>query len=214
MPKQCLIIGCGSHASAAISIIESSVEEFSIVGLVDTANNYDLNEQKSGYNVITSLEKLLVEYQKYCHFQCVIAIGDNFKRADIFGELKRNKFSLPNIISSHAFVDRTVVMGDGNIVGHGAVINAQAILGDNNIVNTSTVIEHDCVLKNDIHIAPKATLCGGVKIENLVMIGASATIIPNLIIASGSIIGAGAVLTKSIQENNLIYIGIPAKVKA
>jgi sugar O-acyltransferase (sialic acid O-acetyltransferase NeuD family) len=196
-----------------ISIVESSIEDFSIAGLVDTADRHDVNEQKSGCNVITNLATLLTEYEKYQYFECIVAIGDNLERANVFEKLKAANFRLPNIISSHAFVDRTVVMGSGNVIAHGSVINAHVVLGDNNIVNTSTVIEHDCALSSNIHIAPKAVLCGGVKIKSLVMIGASATIIPNLNVAIGVIIGAGAVLINSIAENDLIYVGVPAKEK-
>lgn len=212
--KQCIVIGCGSHATSVISIIEAASVNYSIAGLVDIAKIYDENEEKSGYKVFATLEQILAEPENYFHFECVVAIGDNRVRSEVFEKLKSKNFKLPSIISNHAFVDRTVVMGEGNVISHGAVINAKADLGNNNIINTSAVIEHDCLLSNHIHIAPKAVLCGGVKIEDFVMVGVSATVVPDVDIAMGSILGAGAVLVESIKGINDTYLGVPARIRS
>ena len=211
--NECIIIGCGSHATSVISIIESATVNYSIIGLVDTAKTHNENEEKSSYKVFATLEQILAEPENYLHFECVIAIGDNRVRSEVFDKLKSKSFKLPTIISNHAFVDRTVVVGEGNVISHGAIINAKAELGNNNIINTSAVIEHDCLLSDHIHIAPKAVLCGGVKIEDFVMVGVSATVLPDVNIAMGSILGAGALLVKSIKEINHTYLGVPARIK-
>jgi sugar O-acyltransferase (sialic acid O-acetyltransferase NeuD family) len=213
LSKHCIVIGCGSHASAVISIIESSVEDYEIIGLVDTADSYDPSEEKSGYKVILSLHELLSFPDKYTHLHCVLAVGDNIERENVFDKLLKKNYKLPNIISRSAFVDRTVEMGEGNIVAHNSVINALAKLGSNNIINTCAIIEHHCSIKNHIHIAPRALLCGGVKISDSVLIGAGATIIPHVSVEENSIVGAGALLTTSIIEKRSTYLGVPAKVK-
>jgi len=213
LSKKCIVIGCGSHASSIISIVESSVDHYEIVGLVDVAEHYDTSEEKSGYNIILSLCELLNYSEKYLDLNCIIAIGDNIKRQVVFDQLISRKFKLPNIISSRAFVDRTVVMGYGNVISHGSVVNAQVKLGDNNLINTCVVVEHHCCIKNHTHIAPKALLCGRVNLNNLVFVGAGAIIIPNLCVDEEVVIGAGAVLTVNITEKKSTFIGVPAKVK-
>ena len=213
MPKQCIVIGCGSQAFAVISIIENSVESYEIFGLVDTAENFDLNEKKSGYNVIVNLNELLSSPEKYLHFDCVLAIGDNQERKKIFDQLISKNYKLPNIISRNSFVDRTVIMGDGNIISHTAVINAQVILGSNNLVNTGSLIEHNCHVKNHTHIGPRTVLCGGVKISDSVFIGAGAILVPNAFVEKASIIAAGAVLINHVTEKSSIFIGVPARAK-
>ncbi len=210
--KQCIIIGCGSHASAIISIIESS-GSYEIIGLVDTAESYDLSEKKSGYSVILNLNELLSCSDKYIHLHCILAVGDNVERETIFDKLINKKFKFPNIISSNAFVDRTVVMGEGNIIAHGSVINAQVQLGCNNMINTCSIIEHHCNIKSHVHIAPRAVLCGGVTISDMVFVGAGATVIPHVYVEESSIVGAGAVLTHNITEKQSTFVGVPAKVK-
>lgn len=213
MVKQCIVIGCGAHASAVISIIESSVEEYEIIGLADTADSYDPSEKKSGYKVILSLKELLEFPDKYNHLYCTLAIGNNIERKMIFDKLQNEKYMFPNIISDRAFVDRTAMMGSGNIVSHNSVINAQAKLGVNNLINTGAIIEHHCCIKSHTHIAPGAILCGGVEISDSAFIGAGATIIPHVSVGQNVTVGAGALLITNTTEKQLTYLGVPAKVK-
>lgn len=213
MTNECVVIGCGAHASSVISIIESSTCNYNVVGLVDLAEGYDSTEDKSGYKVILSLGELLSNYDKYSNLHCVLAIGDNIKRAAVFKQLINNNFKVPNIIANSAFVDRTVHMGIGNIIAHGSFINAKASLGSNNLINSYAVIEHHCTIKNHTHIAPKALLCGGVDISDFGFIGAGAIVIPNLCVEKKVIVGAGSVLTTNITEEQVTFVGVPAKMK-
>lgn len=50
-----------------------------------------------------------------------------------------------------------------------------------------------------------------VKIGNNVWIGANVTVLAGVQIADGVIIGAGSIVTKSITEDNSIYVGNPAR---
>ena len=213
MIKHCVVIGCGSHASSVISIIESATENYHIHGLINVGESYDPTEEKSGYKVIQSLNVFLKNKHDYPNIYCVLAIGDNKQRTEIFNQLLNNQFELPNIIANTVFIDRTVSMGKANIIAHGAILNAKSSIGNNNLINSGAVIEHHCSLDNHIHIAPKAVLCGGVHIADMVFIGANATIISNVDVSKDSILAAGAVLTKSITEEKLTLIGIPAKGK-
>ena len=74
------------------------------------------------------------------------------------------------------------------------VVNATARFGDN------------CVLQNGINISAKA---GG---GNNIYIGAGAKIMIGVRIADYVIIGANAVLTKSVDKENVVVAGIPAKI--
>lgn len=209
--KQCVVIGCGSHANSVISIIESSIDSFKIIGLVDVADNYDPAEEKSGYKVILTLNELLSSSSKYLNLYCVLAIGDNLKRETVFEQLLSKNFKLPNIISGNAFIDRTVTMGIANVIGHGSFINAQAELGSNNLINTKAVIEHDCCIDSHTHIAPNGLVCGEVSVADLTFIGAGAVVLPKVSTQKGSVVGAGAVLTTNVVERNAIFAGVPAK---
>ncbi len=211
MLEPCIVIGCGSHSASVISIIES-LECYEIIGLVDTAEEFNPNERKSGYSVLFSLDELLNNSDEYKQMHCFLAIGDNESRADVYKNLKQLKFNLPNAISSYATVDRTVKLGDANIIAHGVVINSQVNVGDNNLINTRSIIEHHSSIKSHNHIAPGAIVCGNVEVSSLSFIGAGAVIVPNISVAERFILGAGSVLVANVQETHATFVGVPGKV--
>ena len=210
MPDSCVVIGCGGHSAAVISIIES-IGLYHIVGLVDVAKTYNAEEQKSGYNVIFNLDELVNNACNYRHLNCFIAVGDNYKRQDVYSVLHDLGYKFPNIVANSAFVDRTVVMDEGNIIGHGVIINAQARLGSNNLINSRAVIEHHSTLKNHIHIAPGAVICGDVDISCFSFIGAGAVILPHISVADKFTLGAGSVLVTNVKQSKETFVGIPGK---
>ena len=80
------------------------------------------------------------------------------------------------------------------IAHHGAiVVNPSAHFGDN------------CVIQNGVNISEKVT--GG----NHIYLGAGAKLMIGVTIADNVIVGANAVVTKSIEETNIVVAGIPAK---
>ncbi|WP_196584104.1 acetyltransferase [Aliivibrio fischeri] len=211
MSKPCVIIGCGSHASSVISITESSKDNLEIIGLIDTANNYDVNEKKSGYQVLSNLKELLCSPEKYSGIKCILAIGNNSERRSVYNQLKKHGYKFPNVISDLSYIDRTVCLGEGNIIGHGVIINSEVRLGNNNLINTNATIEHHCSINNHCHVAPNATLCGGVKIQDEVLLGAGSVVVPNILVTERSTVGAGSVLLTDISIKQSIYVGKPAK---
>lgn len=56
------------------------------------------------------------------------------------------------------------------------------------------------------------TLCGEVEIGEFTVIGAGATILPRIKIGKNVAIGAGSVVTKDINDNQIVY-GNPARLK-
>lgn len=209
--KPCLIIGCGSHSYAVISIIES-LDEYAIKGLVDTAGTYDSSESKSGYHVITSLGHIEKNYRDFSEYSFAVAVGSNKARADIYEKLNKWGLKTPNFISSNAFVDPSAIILDGNIIAHKVVINAQARIGDNNLVNTSAVVEHNAVVGNNNHLGPLSVMCGNTKLGDTSFIGAGSVILPSISLGNHCTLGARATLTKDCNLENSVLVGTPARI--
>ncbi|MGR5431131.1 acetyltransferase [Vibrio astriarenae] len=208
--KDCVVIGCGKHAHAVISIIESSNEKYNIIGLIDTNSVHDLNEHKNGYSVISNFNDFS-QCSNNKNIHCFIAIGDNKLRKEYYEQLKGKGFKLPNLIARTAIVDRTVSMGDANILSHFSLINSNSKVGSNNLINSNAIIEHDCILGSHNHTSVGAILCGSVKLNDLTMVGAGCRILPNLEVSSCVTIGAGAIVTKDIFEEQTTFVGLPAR---
>lgn len=211
MPNKCIIVGCGAHASAVISVVENSDTGLAITGLIDVADTFDPAERRCGYPVIGTLNELIDPAFGHSYDCCVIAIGENQVRAQTFSALSNAGIDLPNIISRSAFVDRTVIMGRANVVMHGVTINAEVEIGSNNLINNHALVEHHSQLGENVHIGPRATLCGKVTVGDGVFLGAGSTVVPGVSVAEGVTLGAGSLLLHEAMYSHSVYIGSPAK---
>ncbi len=196
-PKKNLIIyGCGGHARSLADVaLANGIEHLIFVD--DQARP---GEKCFGFDVIKniSLEPAAI---------CIVAVGDNQKRAALFELLQKNIVAL---ISDRAYVGKNAEIDKGVLVGHGAHVGPNTKIGVNTIVNTHCVIEHDCVIGKHSHISVNSVVAGKCEIGDFVMIGAGATVIDGVKISSHVIVGSGAVVVKDITEPGT-YVGVPAK---
>lgn len=210
MDNQCLIVGCGAHAHAVISIVESA-QGFNVHGLIDTESNYDSTERKSGYPIINSLANMVGNWSDYEEYCIVLAIGDNQKRREVFKLLANLGATLPNIISDKAFVDRLALLGVGNVVSHGAIVSSMANLGDNNLINTCAILEHDTQIGNHNHLAPRSLLLGKAVVGDECFVGAGVIVGEKVFIENNVIVGAASLVLKNVTQVGVTIYGVPAK---
>ncbi len=104
-----------------------------------------------------------------------------------------------------------VTIGDNTTLGGRVYLYAE----DNISIGNNCMIGWNVVLTTATHDYKKDPMNHVVKkpinIGNNVWIGLNATILPGVNIADGVVIGACSVLTKSINEKNIIVVGNPAK---
>jgi sugar O-acyltransferase (sialic acid O-acetyltransferase NeuD family) len=206
--KSALIIGTGGHSRVIISII-SALREMDILGVVELGK-YNPGEIILGVPVLGSVQ-VLENYPGRNQANIFLAIGDNKLRRFWFHKVKEMGFSLPNLVSGDALVDRHTKMGEGNVICSRAYIGPDAVLGDNNLINTGSIIEHEVQVGSHCHFAPASTIAGRTSIGDETFIGAGATIVDSIQIADLSIVGAGAVVIKSIDSSGTTFVGVPAK---
>jgi len=210
--KSCIVVGSGAHCFSVISIIES-LNEYNIVGIVNTSSTFIPNEIKSGYKVIDTIAKVFSDKDKYSNCNFAIAIGDNLIRAEIYHKLLRQGRLLPNFVSSSALIDRTSIQGEANIIAHNAVLGSHVVIGSNNLINTGAIVEHNSQVGSHCHIGPSSVLCGTSKVYDYCMTGANSTMLPKTTLAPYSRLGAGSVLTNSCNEEAATLVGVPARVR-
>ncbi|CAH7394834.1 WenJ [Vibrio chagasii] len=177
--------------------------------------------------------KLLARFIAFihCYFYVVLVIiGVKYKTVSILTSRWSGYYG---IVLRQAFYKKTLNKCGGNLkVFFGSYICYRSVvIGDNCTIEEFCVISN-CSIGNDVIIAANVSLMSGknhhdvdlldktfyetqsevierIKIGNNIWIGTHSVIMAN--IADGTVIGAGSVLNKNIDEENMIFAGVPAK---
>ncbi|MCA9234352.1 MAG: acetyltransferase [Planctomycetales bacterium] len=194
------ILGAGGHARVAIQT--ARLMGLHVAGLFD--DNCSLEDQfVIGAPVMGPLGRL----GEVMPLPCLIAIGDNERRAEL---ARRFPGPWATLVHPRAFVDDTAELGQGTIVMPGAVVNANARIGEHAIINSNATVEHDCRVGNAAHVSCNACLTGGVSVGDQSLIGAGAVILPGVTVGREARVAAGAVLTRAAPDNATMC-GVPAR---
>ena len=197
-----LLIGAGGHARSCIDVIET-VGQFEIAGVVE--KDESMTNANIRYPIIgtdNDLDKLRKKYD-----YALITVGQIKSpaiRIKLFQLLKELDFTLPTIISPHAYVSKHAQIGEGSIIMHGAIVNANAKIGINCIINNKSLIEHDAVIGDHCHIATGGIINGEVFVGNETFIGSGAVTKQCISIGNNCIVSAGIVLKRDVEPNQFI----------
>lgn len=201
-----IIIGAGGHGKVVLDTLLTTDQK--VAGFLDDSPQKQ-NLSILGVKVLGTLNKIN-EFSEQLSFAAFVAIGDNFKRKEIFLKLNKLGFTLIKAISPQAYVFDKNKVGAGTLVMPKAVINIDAVVAENCIINTGAVVEHECRIGDHSHIASQAVLGGNVTVGEEVLIGSGAVVLPNLKIGDRAIVGAGAVVLHDVPLNTVVA-GNPAK---
>ena len=197
-----LLIGAGGHARACIDVIETE-SQFDIAGLIEKNNK--INNANLGYSIIGTDDDLKVLRTQYSN--ALITVGQIKSpkiRIKLYQLLKELDFTLPVIVSPHAYVSKHAQIGEGSIIMHGAIVNVNTKIGNNCIINNRVLIEHDTVIGDHCHIATGTIINGEVSIGNGTFIGSGTVTKQAISIGNNCVIGAGIVLKNNIESNKVV----------
>jgi len=98
--------------------------------------------------------------------------------------------------------DVTVVRGS---------INEVTTLGNGCVVAHGTKIGHGCVVGADVHFANNVAIAGNCRIGDRAFLSSASVLRPRVRLARGVVVGAGAVVTRDIDQEDLVVSGVPAR---
>lgn len=195
-----IIIGAGGGAKMCIDALRES-KDFKVVGLLD--DNVDLGVKVLEVPVVGNLKSIDSLLEMTIN-NFIIAFGvleKRKKRYELFLELKEKGCIFPNIVHPHAIVEKSVLMGCGNVILAGANVGSSVVLGNLNYINNNSLISHDCHLMDNIHVAPSAVLASSIKIKSHVLIGMNSTLYYGIEIGESSTILNGLIINCNIDNN-------------
>lgn len=207
-----LIIGAGGHANVVgeTAKLTGIFEEISLIE-INNLNNKD-KHLYSNFKVIGNFDQINQRNIKDKFSHVIVGIGDCQKRKEIMDLLSKMSFNITSIIHPNAYISTSASIGNGSVIMANSVIQTNSKIGNGCIVNTSSNIDHDCIIEDFVHISPGANIAGNAYVGECTWVGIGASIIQGLTIGENVIIGAGSAVIKSIP-NNVVAVGIPAKIK-
>lgn len=199
------IIGSGGFALEVFYLMKE--DKFQLVGFID----FDIVKAELPLPIIGHEGNIKDLIDSFNFNNCFIAIGDIFKRQNIYNNIKENKIRFPNIISgfSKSFSND---IGKGVVQYPGSTIMNNCRIGNFTIINSGVTIGHDTEIGDFCNINPGVHIAGKVKVGDCTMIGIGSSIKENTKVGSNSIIGAGSVVLNDVPDNTVVY-GSPARVR-
>jgi sugar O-acyltransferase (sialic acid O-acetyltransferase NeuD family) len=204
-----VLLGSSGHAKVIIDIVEKE-GRYKIVGLIDAFRK--VGEETLGYRVLGvefDLPRLIVKYELK---GIIIAIGDNYIRAQIAAKVLDICPDLPFVSTTHpnASIGKEATIGIGSVVMAGAVVNPCCQVGEFCIINTNASLDHDSVMEDFSSLAPGATTGGNCRIGRYSAVSVGAILRHGITIGEHSVVGAGSTVLKNVEPFALVW-GSPAK---
>lgn len=206
LKKNNLIFGASGLAKEVCELIISLGVKKNTILFVDVKPG-ELRVGHENYQIISEEECInRFSFQEVLLYN---AIGFPSIRQKVFE--KFNGWVFPNVVAKSAILSPTMTIGEGNIFSEGVIITSDVKIGDNNYFNLNVTVGHDTIIADHCVINPGVNISGNVCIGNSYLIGTGATILQNIEVGSCGVLGAGACLTKSVKDDGVVLVGIPAK---
>ena len=206
--KQVVVYGAGNHAKAVLATIEAE-GMYEAIGLLDDDESR-FNSTVYGYQVIGGREKLM-DLRSHGISRAIVAVGDNFKRAELGQMLGESGFQIVRAIHPTATILRDSHIGEGTVILGNVWVGADANIGKNAIVSVGVVVGHDCVVGDYVQVCPAVSLGGHVVIGDYSFIGIGATVLPRVKVGQQVVVGANAAVINDLPDD-VTVIGVPAHI--
>jgi len=148
-------------------------------------------------------------------FSIIIGIGYsnmNLLKKKIYLMCKDNDYDVASYLSSAAIVYAPEEnIGEGTFVSPGVVIGPDCKMGVCTFIGAGSVLSHDVLCADFNFISIGAVFGGFAKIGNCCFFGLHATIKDGISLADKTIVGAAANVLKSVEEEECVLVGNPAK---
>lgn len=199
------IFGAGSIAEAAHSFLDPDQKERFTAFVVD--DNFLLESDCNNAISFSRLQSIM----SYETVDICLAVGyKSIKAKDLlFARFKGLNCRLINIISPHAIISESSILGLNNIIFPGVVIEQNVLIADNNVIWSNVTVCHGAKIGDSNFIAANVTIGGYVSVSSQSFLGFSATICQNVICESNVLLAASSLATSNLMANSR-YQGIPA----
>jgi len=200
-----VIVGAGGHAASVAEAARAGGSD--VCGYVDTSSAQLPVLDAPVYRSLSEAGPLRAD-------RVVVAVGDNYQREQLWGEIKATQPDLVagTVIHPRAVVASNAIIEEGSVILAGAVVGSRASISTFAIINSGAIIDHDCHLGDFSSVGPGATLGGRVHVGRGSAVAIGAVVREGCSIGENSVLGAGSYLHGNLASDVVAY-GSPAQVQ-
>ena len=209
-PKKIVVFGTGLFAEVVHEYLEND-PRYKIAAFTADSDYVGGDEKFLGKPLIP-FEEVDTHYPPEEHLM-FIAIGYsrvNRVRKKKFLEAKRKGYKLLTYVSPHAFLWRTVKLGENVFVFENNVVQPFVEIGDNTILWSGNHIGHHTKIGSHVFISSHVVISGNCRVGDHTFMGVNSTVIEGIKIAHDNIIGASTLIIEDTEPGG-VYVGMPAK---
>lgn len=209
MKKNLLIVGAGEFADIAYEYFTVD-SDYNVVGFA-VETDYLTDDIKFDLPVVdlAEIETRFPPDTVEVHV-AVTSTQLNQVRERLVGLMRAKGYRLASYVSSHAFVWRTVTLGENVFIFENNVIQHGVKIGDGVVLWSGNHIGHQSRIEDFCFVSSHAVISGYCTIGRRSFLGVNCTFADHVSIAADSFIGLGSVLNKSVEEPGQIITGNPA----
>ena len=207
--EQIYVLGVGHNTLVYIDLVEAC--GYQVAGLYHY-DNTRTGEIYYGYKILGSFSDIL-SMENLHGINFALSQGNNKIRSEIFNKIIEAGGNIPTLIHPSANVSRFATLGKGVVIHINAVVHPDVKIGNNTVLSYNTAITHSSEIGNHCYIASSSMIGAYTIVEDFVFIGIGSFSISGKVshIGQHAYIGAGSLLTKPVEEYNVV-VGRPAKV--
>ena len=135
--KSLLIIGAGGHGHVVAEIAEACGFHTSFVD----------DSSREAVGSLGQLEELLPHFDL-----CIVAIGDNYLRQQLTGQIHGWGGRFATLIHPTAFIAPSALIGEGTVVEPQAIVNSHSFVGMGCIISVGCIIDHNVKIGDFAHV--------------------------------------------------------------
>ena len=209
--KKLVIIGAGEFAQIAYEYFTHD-SEYEVAGFC--VEKEFLNTTKLCELPIFPVEEIHENYPSdiYDAFVAIPASDMNQTRTRLFNLIKNKGYFLASYISSAAFVWHNVVIGENTFVFENNTLQPSVTVGDNVVLWSGNHIGHRTVIGNNVFVSSHVVISGFCQIGDGCFLGVNSTLNDEMSIAKNSLLASGSLVNRSLEVQEGIYRGQPAKL--
>ena len=207
--KKLVIIGAGGFAREVFGHAKKSkgyMSEWELKGFLDgdvKLSNEEYN--KLSLPVLGTVDDYIVQPDDV--FIC--AIADSKARRRFTETIAKKGGVFINLVSTLAYVQENVTMGQGNVICPFVVMNDHARIGDFTILNVNVCLGHDSSVGSYSSLMGGVSLCGFSSIGENSYMATNAIAVPHSKIGNDCYVGVNSVVFKRVRDGVKVF-GNPA----